>query len=888
LLRRSRAELGAVLRRGRRAFSPPPRGHRVVLVTAALAAPALVTALNVWVPYFDRLPGVLYVAAFGLVTYFCGALLGLVAVAESFVLADAFVHVSTSVTLPSSGVALAMGVVVVLIIASVVDREREARREAEENEERFRSLVHEAPGIVWESSLTGPPFFVSEQIRTVLGYPPERWQEPGFTARATHPDDYETLRAARETLLDEGSLWREYRMRHADGRWIWLRDLCGVVRDAGGEPVGIRGISIDVTEEKHAQARLAASELRFRRVFEAAQLGLVVIDAETRQIESANPAFCAIAGFSEEELLGRTPMELTEGDEPLIFGTDLMRRLVAGEVASVSSHAVMIRPGGGRVHVDIVATLVEGADGKQRVVGMAEDRTESVLAAHELARKERHFRGLFESAAVGIGLADPSGRIVEVNEALASMLGYTPAEVEGMNIRDLTAPVDVEREQLLRSALLSGELADYELEKQVVHRDGSLLPVRITTSPIPGEDGRPQFTVAVIESIEERRRLEEQIRQAQKMEAVGRLAGGVAHDFNNLLTVIQGYTELALRGLEPENRLRGGLEQVLDASQRAEQLTRQLLAFSRRQVVQPQALEVDEVVGSVLRLLRRLIGEDVELVARLRDDAGVIKADRGQLEQVLLNFAVNSRDAMPGGGVLTIEARQEELTDGDAVDRVLRAPPGRYGAISVSDTGTGIDSSSREHIFEPFFTTKAGVGTGLGLATVYGIVQQAGGDIRVESRPDAGTTFTVFFPLVGDEVAAAVTPAGADGIVCGHGHLLLVEDDDSVRELVERTLVDAGYRVATARTGADALDRLAKIEPIDLVITDVVLPGMSGRELAHEVAKRQPGVGVLYMSGYAEGVIAQRGVVDPDVHLIEKPFSASVITRKVSELVGRR
>ncbi|MBI4877930.1 MAG: response regulator [Acidobacteria bacterium] len=382
------------------------------------------------------------------------------------------------------------------------------------------------------------------------------------------------------------------------------------------------------------------------------------------------------------------------------------------------------------------------------------------------------------------------------------------------------------------------------------------------------------------QDITERKRLEDQLLQAQKLESVGRLAGGVAHDFNNLLTVINGYSELAISRLGPAHPLRNSLEQIRAAGERAAGLTRQLLAFSRRQVLQPRVLDLNDVIVNVEKLIRRLIGEDVELRLLLGRSPGSVRADPGQVEQVIMNLAVNSRDAMPEGGTLTLETAGVRLPDESGKTPDL--PPGSYVTLTVRDTGVGMDEQTRSHIFEPFFTTKeAGKGTGLGLATVYGIVRQSGGDVSVESAPGKGAAFTVYLPCTG-EGAEVLRAAGTAPPQTGRETVLLVEDEPGVRELVREMLSVLGYTTLEAACGEDALRLfLERGTGIQLLLTDVIMPGMSGRELARRVCAIRPGLKVLFMSGYPDGAIVQHGAPDLGVHLIQKPISLAELGRQV-------
>ena len=414
-----------------------------------------------------------------------------------------------------------------------------------------------------------------------------------------------------------------------------------------------------------------------------------------------------------------------------------------------------------------------------------------------------------------------------------------------------------------------------------------IAPVLERTELLERLEARVEETTAALKAeIAERESLEKQLVQAQKMEAIGRLAGGVAHDFNNLLTIITGYSDLLLNEMQSGSQFRGHIEEVKKAADRAAALTRQLLAFGRRQVLCPQVLILNKIVVSTDKMLRRLIGEDIDLVTKLDPALSQTKVDPGQVEQVIMNLVVNSRDAMPEGGKLTIETANAEL-DANYVRRHAMAAPGRFVMLAVSDTGCGMDAETQSHIFEPFFTTKeTGKGTGLGLATVYGIVKQIGGEIWVYSEPGRGTTFKIYFPQAEEGERAVQPPKVVSASQRGSGTILVVEDEEAVRSLVRRVLESKGYAVLTASTAEEAA-RMCEQQggKISLLLTDVVMPGMSGRKLAHHLGFSRPEMKVLYMSGYTDNAIVHHGVLDPGTAFLQKPFTPDAILRKVREVL---
>ena len=497
---------------------------------------------------------------------------------------------------------------------------------------------------------------------------------------------------------------------------------------------------------------------------------------------------------------------------------------------------------------------------------------------------EQRYRALFESNPFPMLVYDPQTlAILQANGAAVERYGYTRQEFLGMTLRELRAPADLQALQEQADKL--GTPAEPELHTSR-HRtkDGSILEVEVTGRGV--EVGGRRVRLVTIHDVTERKLLEEQFRQAQKMDAVGRLAGGVAHDFNNVLNVILGYAELTLRTMEEGDRRRRNLTEIRKAGDHAASLTRQLLAFGRGQVLQPRVLDLNVVVGEIDRMVRRMIGEDVELVTSLAPELGRVKADPSQIGQVLLNLAVNARDAMPSGGKLTIETADVEL-DGRAQPGL---PAGRYVMLAVTDTGSGMPQSVQEHIFEPFFTTKEkDKGTGLGLATVYGIVKQSGGGIAVKSEVEAGSTFKIYLPRVearAESIPQAPPAAEPPG---GSETILLVEDDPAVRGLTYEVLAESGYRVLQAASGPEAIALVeSDATRIDLLLTDVVMPRMNGRELARRLQEMRPGLATLYMSGYAPGAIVHQGVLDPGLAFIAKPLRPADLIRKVREVLDAR
>jgi two-component system, cell cycle sensor histidine kinase and response regulator CckA len=547
-------------------------------------------------------------------------------------------------------------------------------------------------------------------------------------------------------------------------------------------------------------------------------------------------------------------------------------------------------------HIYATAMPIKSLTGQvEQTIVMVQDLTDlNVLrqSKEALEASEARFRSIFEQARLGMATSTPEGRFLQVNPALCRFLGYERDELLRMTTDDVTHPDDRAMSRQLVEESLAG-LRHYEMEKRFLRRDGTFVWGYLTSTWLRNTDGRPAIGVGLVQDIDERKRVQESLRlsqeqflQAQKMEAVGRLAGGVAHDFNNLLTVINGRCRLLLSDLG-DHPLRQEVEVIARAGVQAASLTRQLLAFSRRQAIDPRVVDLNAVVFEMDRMLRRLIGEDVSLEVRLKRETGNVRADPGQIEQVIMNLAVNARDAMPQGGRLIIETANADLEH--AVETPAgRVGPGRYVILSIQDSGIGMNAHVLSHLFEPYFTTKEeGKGTGLGLPTVASIVRQAGGEIAVQSAAGQGTRFAVYLPRVDEEVAQPGSGvAGVDG-TGGSETILVVEDETTVRELARELLEMNGYRVLEAAHGEEAVEICRTHDgPIHLMLTDVVMPRMNGHDLAETLAPLRPAMKVLYMSGYSEGSGVLRQILTSNTLFLRKPFTPDALAEKVRALLN--
>jgi len=542
-----------------------------------------------------------------------------------------------------------------------------------------------------------------------------------------------------------------------------------------------------------------------------------------------------------------------------------------------------MRADGSEFPIELAITRIE-SEGSAMFSGYIRDITTRKRAEHELKESEERYRDLVENAHDIIYSHDLKGNYTSVNRAGEHSTGYTHEECLALNIANTIAPEYVSKAQEMLVRKLAGEkVTAYELE--ILAKDGKRIAVEVNTKLIL-QDGVPVGVQGIARDVTERRQLEDQLRQSQKMEAIGQLAGGVAHDFNNLLTAINGYSSLALQRIEGNPTVKTYLEEIKKAGERAANLTRQLLAFGRKQILQPVPLSLNDVITDMNKMLQRLIGEDIQLSAKLTTELKRVKADPGQIEQVLVNLVVNARDAMPQGGSLTIETANVELGREYASTHV-DVNAGAYVVLAVSDTGAGMDEQVRRQIFEPFFTTKEkGKGTGLGLSTVYGIVKQSGGNISVYSEPNHGTTFKVYLPALDSVPPSSQVRAVESVIPRGSETVLLVEDEEVVRGLARQVLENAGYRVLVAQQGEEAIRLcIEDAKEIHLLLTDVVMPGTGGKEVADRLSALRPGIKVLFMSGYTDEAIVHHGVLDSNVKFIQKPFSPAALARKVREVL---
>ncbi|MGC9974357.1 MAG: PAS domain S-box protein, partial [Gaiellaceae bacterium] len=612
-------------------------------------------------------------------------------------------------------------------------------------------------------------------------------------------------------------------------------------------------------------------------------IAMLLIDNDAR-IRSGNAAACALLGYAPQELAGKTIYEVTHPDDLELTRDVAVRMFERGE-PTIGIEKRYLRKNGesvwGRLSVSAVL------DSEQRFVhniAQIVDITSLKQAERALREREELQRLVTEQASDLIAVIGLDFTIRLVSRSVRDGLGYEPEELIGRNIEELIDPEMIEDIRTAVKKILGGR-PPRSRSFRLKHRNGDWRLFEGIGSIARGEDDEPTHIVVVLRDVTERSLLERQLVLAQKMEAVGQLAGGVAHDFNNLLTVINGFADVAIKTLgDRDEVIRHYLAEISRAGQRAAELTQHLLAFSRQQVLQPEIVDINSIVEEYVRILRRILGEEIELVTRLEPKLNTVEVDPGQFSHVLMNLTVNARDAMPYGGTLTVATRNLELKKAIPVAQGT-LPRGSYVLLSVVDDGEGMASGTREHVFEPFFTTKEpGQGTGLGLAMVFGIVEQSGGAIAVDSEPGAGTTFRVYLPR--SKAAVARKRSRVEKLQTGAGTILVVEDDAAVRKLVAKILLEAGYRVLVTALPSEAIS-LANWEPsIDVLVTDVVMPEMNGHELAQRLLALRPDLRVLYISGYTPDVVRAKGVVTDQESFLQKPFTAAVLTQAVRDLTA--
>jgi PAS domain S-box-containing protein len=658
-----------------------------------------------------------------------------------------------------------------------------------------------------------------------------------------------------------------------------------ILYDDEGETIGILSSGEDITERRAAQNMLRESEHRFKTMFDTAISGIILADLETKRFVLCNDTICNMLGYSHEEFPAMGVADIHPEDSlPFVF--EQFDKQVRGEIKIVRDLPVK-RKDGSVFYADVSAAPVT-LSGIKYLMGYFSDSTERMLAESALIESEERYRSIFEESNEVIFISTPEGRLEDINPTGVALFGYPS--------RDAMIEIDIGKElfvdaeariQYQERIERSGAVQHYEMKLR--KKDGEEVIVSVSARAVEDDGGNVINYRGVMRDITEQRRLENQLIQSQKMESIGNLAGGVAHDFNNYLTAIQGYADLALLELPEDSVLQDYLSEIRSSSVRAADLTRQLLLFGRREDIVLKPVELAETISSIQKMLGRLIGERYTIVTRIPGNLALIMADKGLVEQVIVNLVVNSRDAMPEGGEVTIDAANVEL-EKEPLIRASGLPGGDYIHIKVSDNGHGIDSEPLKRIFEPFYTTKdVGKGTGLGLSVVYGIITQHNGMIDVESEVGRGTTFNIYIPAAQDaHEAGEITPTGRGGVMGSGMRLLLVEDDEAVRNLASRMLVENGFIVSTAASAGEAEKIFNENQgEYDIVFSDVILPDDNGVFLVERLREKKPDMSIVLASGYTGEELDRGQIEEKGFTFLQKPYTLTELLGIIGELAKK-
>ncbi len=735
--------------------------------------------------------------------------------------------------------------------------------------EKLDTIVRTSPAAIFSFDTQGQVLTWNKGAESLFGLPADEvLHMPLLNVCRNKGEEHASL--IRHILAGKTLSEQEIECSRKDGSTVWISMSTAALRDVAGAATGAMAVALDITQHKSAD-RERSLTVSFLQLINDSR-NITELLSRTVRFFKEELEFETAELFLQKE--DRLPTDKDYSDDNSKQKTVFSLRVSEQEVWALqleNSKQNCFAPEMVRLYEQLAAHLT---------AALSKMRSEE-----NLSRSEARYRELVANLDDVVYSTDTHGIILFMSPAVKRIFGYTETEVIGRHFADFVHPEDVPVLLENFKRVLSGISESYEFrvlnKKGEVHQVRSKNRLRINSGAVKGVDG-------IVTDITEQRRAEEQMKALQRLEAIGRLAGGVAHDFNNMLSVIINYADFALEALPEHNSIAEYILQIKKAGNRAEQLTRQLLAFSRKQMLEPKVINLKRTLADVESMLRRLLGEDIRILVHSEDNLGNITADPGQIEQVIMNLAVNARDAMPGGGKLIIEMSNVDLTDAYS-NAHISVKPGKYVLLSVTDTGYGMNSEIKEHIFEPFFTTKEkGKGTGLGLATVYGIVKQSNGNIWVYSEPGHGTTFKIYLPRADAiETERQSKPAS---VKTDEGEtIFIVEDEEAVRKVTEHILRTAGYHVLSANGGKEALalaDLILATNEIALLLTDVVMPEMSGKELSVHLTERIPKLKTLYMSGYTDNAIVHHGVLDPGVQFISKPFTASDLTRKVREILN--
>jgi two-component system cell cycle sensor histidine kinase/response regulator CckA len=748
------------------------------------------------------------------------------------------------------------------------------------SEIRYRRLFEAArDGILILNATTGEITAVNPFLAGLLGY--SRHDILGKKLWELGPfQDIKRGKVAFEELQRQEYIrYDDLPLETSDGRWIDVEFISNTYLSDGENVIqcNIR----DITERKLTERAQQHNDERYLALFQYAADGILIADRAGTYVD-ANPAMCRMLGYSREALVGLQASDIVPSSEVRHIDPALSQII---ETAEYHREWQFKRRDGSTFAAEVTATAIPDGD----IIAIVRDVTDRHDADTALQRTEGRMRFALQNAHIGIWDMDYLTGALVWSEVMEKQYGLQPGTFGGTFDAFTQCVHPDDRASLLdtvRNATETG--ADFTVLHRIVRPNGTVRWLSGAGRTFLDERGRPLRAVGISQDVTERHMLEAQSQQAQKMEAIGRLAGGVAHDFNNLLTVILGFCELLLAGVADDDPRRVDMTEIQKAATRAAGLTSQLLAFSRKQIIEPSVLDLNTIIDDMRPMLGRLLREDVKILLGLRPRLGCVKADRGQVEQVVLNLVINAQDAMPNGGTLTIETANTDLDDHyTALHGGVK--PGPYVVLTVTDSGVGMTAEVLQHLFEPFFTTKReGTGTGLGLATVHGIAARNGGSVNVYSEVGFGSSFKVYFPQDGVAALPVETPAPVLSSARAHEGgetVLVVEDAAALRELTKRLLETHGYTVVVARDAREAMRIFDENASIDVLLTDVVMPGLSGPELTQELTARRPGLKVIYMSGYTDEAIVQHGVLQPGIAFLHKPFTSDVLARKIRDVL---
>ena len=746
----------------------------------------------------------------------------------------------------------------------------------------YQMLVEQLPGAVYRASpgADGTWYYVSPQVQKIAGAPASQFLlDSGLWLSLVHPDDRAAVLMTEDRAALTGEPYlTEYRLVRPDGSIVWVRDEAATLTDHAGNPV-LQGVLLDITESKNTELEMESSLSSLRATLEATADGILVVD-HTGVVLWFNQRFIQLWNVPDDlAKVGSGKSLLSYLSEQTTDPGAFARKVEELYADPDGEDFGVIELKDGRVFERFSIPRSVEARSVGRVWSFR-DRSGERAAAEQLRASESRLTAIVESEPECVKLIDRDGNLLEINPAGLEMIeAKSLDEVAGKCVYDLVAEEDRQAFTELNERIFGGEPGSLSFD--LIGLKGGRR--RIETHAVPFKDAAGEVVahLAIALDVTKRERLEGELRQSQKLEAIGRLAGGVAHDFNNVLTVIANYARFINDGLPAGDELRDDAAEIVRASDRAASLVRQLLAFSRRDLVRPRVLDLNQVIKDTERLLRRTLGEDIEITVTPMSESAYVLMDPEQFEQILLNLGLNARDAMPDGGTLTVASSVVDL-DQQAISFLPEVEVGRYACVVVGDTGTGMDEEVKAHVFEPFYTTKGlAQGTGLGLASVYGIVKQAGGHVGVDSESGSGSTFFIYLPVTEETPDVAPQTAKPPARMAG-GRIALVEDEEPVRRLVSRILERAGYDVFAFPSGLAMLDLE---ERYDLLLTDVVMPGMSGVELANRLTIKQPDLKVLLMSGHAEEFVFPDQGMGAARSLLLKPFAKEDLLSKVHELI---